>query len=111
MRVEHRKVCGHGIGTLLATYGSSLIAIMLVRFRMTVRDCLQEYEEMSNLVFGKPRPISQRNVGFVTWPKYDAKAMSNAFKEVTRRRGEKLDGSTDTHPPHKFETKTGTCSV
>jgi hypothetical protein len=64
----------------------SLIALMLCRFRMTVQDCLNEYERMGNVIFGNPRPISQRNIGIVRWPKYSASAMETAFRDVTARR-------------------------
>jgi hypothetical protein len=61
---------------------------MLGRFRMPVWDCLREYESMSHSIFGKPRIVSQRNIGIVRWPKYSASALENAFKEVTARRCE-----------------------
>lgn len=73
-------ICGSSTG--------ALIAIMLGRFRMTVLDCLHEYETMSHKIFGKPRVVSQRNIGIVPWPKYSAAAMEKAFKEVTARRCE-----------------------
>jgi hypothetical protein len=62
---------------------------MLGRFRMPVWDCLQEYENMGNLIFGRPRIISQRNIGIVPWEKYSAKALEKAFKQVTADRCEK----------------------
>jgi hypothetical protein len=62
---------------------------MLGRFRMPVWDCLREYEDMSNSIFGKPRIVSQRNIGIVPWEKYSAKAMERAFKQVTARRCER----------------------
>jgi hypothetical protein len=67
---------------------SSLIAIMLSRFRMNVEDCRKEYEDLSHRIFGKPRWCSQRNVGVVPWSKYSAKAMEKVFKDVTSRRCE-----------------------
>jgi hypothetical protein len=96
-------ICGSSTG--------SLIAIMLSRFRMTTKDCMKEYEEMSHLIFGNPRWISQRNIGIVRWPKYSAKAMERAFKEVTARRGERPVAEVDNMPPSLFPTKTGVCSM
>ena len=89
----------------------SLIAIMLARFRMTVKDCLAEYRDMSNLIFGNPRWISQRNIGIVPWYKYDAQAMSAAFEKVTNRRGEVPDPRLDRKQQRMIKTKTGTCSM
>ncbi|KAF9700754.1 hypothetical protein EKO04_001391 [Ascochyta lentis] len=70
-------ICGSSTG--------GLIAIMLGRFRMTVDDCLHEYKQMSHRIFGKPRWISQRNIG-MPWPKYSARGMKKAFQDVSLRR-------------------------
>ncbi|KZM24237.1 uncharacterized protein EKO05_0005788 [Ascochyta rabiei] len=70
-------ICGSSTG--------GLIAIMLGRFRMTVDDCLQEYKQMSHSIFGRPRWISQRNIG-MPWPKYSARGMKKAFQDVSLRR-------------------------
>jgi hypothetical protein len=56
---------------------------------MSVWDCLREYEDMSHSIFGKPRVISQRNIGIVPWDKYSAKALERAFKKVTAKRCER----------------------
>ncbi|KAH6633378.1 acyl transferase/acyl hydrolase/lysophospholipase [Boeremia exigua] len=101
----------HYFDLLCGSSTGSLIAIMLCRFRMTVQDCLQEYEKMSHSIFGNPRWISQRNVFIVPWPKYSAKAMERAFKEVTDRRGERLDLERDASPLPTFKTKPGVCSM
>lgn len=112
MRLQYRKVSLSVIqvdGAFLTTY--SLIAIMLARFRMTVIDCLYEYEKMSHNIFGDPRLVSQRNIGIVLWPKYSATAMENAFKEVTRRRGETPNPNLDHPPQQMYKTRTGTCAM
>lgn len=88
----------------------SLIAIMLSRFRMTVADCLEEYETMGQKIFGNPRWISQRHIGIVKRPKYDAKAMADAFLEVTDRRDAILPG-TEVRPVGTIKTHEGTCSM
>ncbi|KAH5400365.1 hypothetical protein HBI47_197860 [Parastagonospora nodorum] len=80
-------ICGSSTG--------ALIAIMLGRFRMPVWDCLREYEKMSHSIFGKPRLVSQRNIGIVRWPKYSSTALEEAFQEVTARRGERTARSID----------------
>jgi hypothetical protein len=59
---------------------------MLGRFRMSIPDCLDEYEKMGNVVFGNPRIFCQRNIGIVSRAKYSAKAMEKAIKDVSERR-------------------------
>ena len=65
---------------------------------------------MSNMIFGNPRWISQRNIGIVPWPKYSASAMEDAFREVTERRDEKPSATTS-RPPPEIGTYPGTCSM
>jgi hypothetical protein len=89
---------------------SSLIAIMLGRFRMTVQDCLNEYENMSHKIFGSPRLISQRNIGIVPWPKYNSSAMKKAFKEVTNRRSEQRQQHQQFQPV-MFPSSAGICNT
>lgn len=88
----------------------SLIAIMLSRFRMTVVDCLDEYENMGHHIFGKPRPLSQRNIGIVPWPKYSADAMERVFKDVAERRRQKRSDDLDTSRA-TFKTIDDTCAM
>lgn len=71
---------------------NSLIAIMLGRFRMTVRDCMDEYKKMGDEIFGNPRPIYRRRALVVPWTKYKSSAMENAVMDVTARRCEVLEG-------------------
>jgi hypothetical protein len=80
---------------------------MLSRFRMTARDCLHEYEQVSHQIFGQPRLVSQLNVGIVPWSKYDAKNMERAVQEVTSRRSENVE----TLNPVTFPTKAGVCNT
>ncbi|KAK7180469.1 phosphorylase superfamily protein [Paraphaeosphaeria sporulosa] len=99
-------ICGSSTG--------SLIAIMLSRFRMTVKDCLCEYENMSNQIFGRPRLLSQRNALIPGWTKYSASRMEKAFKKVTTRRcnqadRNELDSERGNEPG--FKTIKGTCSI
>jgi hypothetical protein len=84
---------------------------MLGRLRMSVADCLQEYENLSHQIFGKPRWFSQRNLGFVPWSKYDAKAMEKVFQDVTRRRCERSALGPNQFSPPLFPTMELTCSV
>lgn len=54
---------------------------MLQRFRMSVDDCIREYESLGAKVFGSPR-LS----GFgLLRPKYDEKILETVIQDVTRR--------------------------
>ena len=78
---------------------------MLGRLRMTVPDCIREYETFGESIFGKPRHITALNFGIGGRSKYDANKLERVFKDVTRRRGEQLDEVKDP----KFGSKTNTC--
>lgn len=64
---------------------------MLGRFRMPVHDCIVEYEEMGNQVFGHPRIFCQKHIYFGHRPKFSGKAMKKAIEEVSGRRCEYKD--------------------
>ena len=55
---------------------------MLSRLRMSVDECLQEYESLGGKVFGHPRPIPARGL---LWPKYDHKRLETAIRTVTSK--------------------------
>ena len=59
-----------------------LISIMLSRFRMSVDDCISEYEALGQDVFGHPRPFAK--AGFL-WSKYSYRALESAIEKVTRK--------------------------
>jgi len=71
-------ICGTSTG--------GLVAIMLSRLRMSVDDCLTEYETLSEQVLGKPRYFSMR--GPVPWfrAKYSAANLENAVKMMVQRK-------------------------
>jgi hypothetical protein len=85
---------------------------MLSRLRMTVEDCIWEYENLAGRVFGNPRLFHSTFVP--TWwlkrPKYDAENLEFAISGkggVTQRRGEMcLD-----HDRISFKTGVDTCGV
>ena len=57
---------------------------MLLRFRMSVDDCIAEYEKIGEKVFGSPRlPVVNR-----LRPKFDEKGLESAIKDVCERHGE-----------------------
>ncbi|KAF1930023.1 FabD/lysophospholipase-like protein [Didymella exigua CBS 183.55] len=100
----------HYFDFICGTSTGGLIAIMLGRFRMTVEDCLDEYKTMSDRIFGKPRWISQRNMG-MPWPKYSSRSMEKAFQDVSLRRSD----STTTGKHHStmptFPSTEGICQT
>lgn len=61
---------------------------MLGRFRMTVPDCLFEYQTLGHEIFGKPRMIHTLKFGLGFRPKYRATKLEKVFKDVTKRRNE-----------------------
>ncbi|PSN65406.1 FabD/lysophospholipase-like protein [Corynespora cassiicola Philippines] len=91
-------ICGSSTG--------GLIAIMLSRFRMNIPDCLYEYKTMSSEIFGIPRPMSQRNLGF-GWAKYSTVKMEKAFKNVIHRRCDHNANGKES----SFKTVPGTCKA
>ncbi|KAI1303287.1 acyl transferase/acyl hydrolase/lysophospholipase [Xylaria venustula] len=86
------------------TSTGALIAILLSRFRMTVEDCLKEYETMAGVIFGNPRMFHKLK-GFVKWNKYSTKDLEKAIKEVIERRSQVSED--DTEP--LFQTDIDTC--
>lgn len=68
-----------------------LIAIMLGRFRMTVPDCLHEYQSLGGEIFGNPRFFTQIRFGLGHRTKYNGGKLKRVFEEVTARRSEQTD--------------------
>ena len=65
---------------------------MLGRFRMTVPDCIQEYESLGQEIFGKPRFFTAKNFAVGNRHKYKAANLEKLFKNVIKRRNERTDG-------------------
>ena len=55
---------------------------------MTITDCLFEYRNLGQEVFGKPRMISTLRFGLGARHKYKAERLEKAFKNVSVRRNE-----------------------
>lgn len=77
---------------------------MLGRLRMSCDDAMQEYRDLSKLIFGYPRWASWR--GPILWPrpKYDEKAIQRAVDDVVKRRVSKetqrqIGGGTNFNSP------------
>lgn len=58
---------------------------MLSRFRMTVDDCIKEYQTLGAKVFGHPRPLAK---GAILWHKFDYRTLEAVIKDVTQRYSE-----------------------
>lgn len=85
------------------TSTGGLIAIMLSRFRMTVDDCIKEYETLGEEVFGNPRPPSMKGL---LWHKFDSKVLRRVIEEVTNRRAEINFNGQVTYPCPKNRCQT-----
>lgn len=84
-----------------------LIAIMLGRFRMTVPDCMLEYESLAAEVFGRPRFFTTLRFGVVDRTKYEAAKLKKVFVDVTERRRETIQGQRRI----AFPSKRGLCKT
>ena len=70
----------------VCTNSISLISIMLSRLRMTVEECISEYQSLGEQVFGHPRPL---NIGGFPWHKFDYRVLESVIQDVTARYGDK----------------------
>lgn len=60
---------------------------MLGRFRMTVLDCILEYKNLGEEIFGKPRFWTELHFPIgIHRTKYDANNLKRVFEDVTKRR-------------------------
>jgi hypothetical protein len=85
---------------------NSLIAIMLARFRMTVKDCLEEYRDLGDKIFGNPNFF--RKTRGVPQHKFDSHNLKQVFEDFTYRRAEHRDRFGG---PVTFPTKPGVCKA
>jgi hypothetical protein len=77
---------------------------MLGRLRMTVDDCIQEYEQLSGGIFGHAHLFHQTFLptAWMKRPKYDTAVLESVIRGVTTRRGEV---STDNRRTLKTESQ------
>ncbi|KAI1751776.1 acyl transferase/acyl hydrolase/lysophospholipase [Xylaria castorea] len=87
------------------TSTGALLTILLSRFRMTVEDCLKEYETMAGTIFAYPRVFHKMNI-FMGRNKYNTKNLEMAIREVIERRVQ-VRIEDDTEP--LFQTDIDTC--
>jgi hypothetical protein len=81
---------------------------MLGRFRMTVQDCLFEYESLGGEIFGKPRIFTQLRFFVGNRTKYKSAVLKKVLESVTARRSELL---LETDSRITFPSKRGLCKT
>lgn len=83
---------------------------MLAILRMSVEDCLTEYENLVGHVLGHPRLVNQSRGLGVSFArnKYSTTSVEIAIQEVIRRRGEGVYHQEDEMP---FGTANGACKA
>jgi hypothetical protein len=85
-----RKSIALQLSTYMMLIRTRLIAILLGRFRMTIQDCIEEYEGLGREVFGKPRILCTMRLGVGNRAKYSASKLEKVFEDVSVRRNEHL---------------------
>ncbi|KAI1159335.1 acyl transferase/acyl hydrolase/lysophospholipase [Nemania serpens] len=95
----------HYFDYVAGTSTGALISILLSRFRMTVDDCLKEYETMAGSVFGHPKLIYSMKFG-MGGNKFRRASFERAVKEVIERRAERR---TEDYSEFLFQTEIDTC--
>ena len=68
---------------------------------MTVPDCITEYENLSQEVFGKPRFFTTLRFGVGNRTKYRAAKLKKVFEDVTERRSEQSEDGRVTFPSER----------
>ncbi|KAI0452792.1 FabD/lysophospholipase-like protein [Xylaria acuta] len=95
----------HYFDYIAGTSTGALITILLSRFRMTVEDCLKEYEIMAGLVFGHPKLIYSMKFG-MGGNKFRRASLERAVKKVIERRAEQRS---EDYSEFLFQTEIDTC--
>jgi hypothetical protein len=69
-----------------AEHAYRLIGIMIGRLRMSIDDCIYEYEQLGGKVFGHPRHFHLRSPLFLPRDKYASRRLRNVVSDVVKRR-------------------------
>ena len=72
------------------TSTGGLIAIMLTRLRMSIEECIQEYRELSKVIFKKKR-IRGKLSGGLYRARYHGSTLRNCVRGLLDRRGLRQD--------------------
>ena len=75
---------------------------------MTVLDCINEYENLGEEVFGKPRLFYTMRFGLGDRTKYKASRLQKVFEDVAARRNEYL---AEPGPSITFPSERGLCKT
>jgi hypothetical protein len=68
---------------------------------MTVHDCIKEYKEMGERVFGHPRPPGLGPIP-TPWYKFDARNLASVIHDVSQHYGEVSNGDTQYRAPEEL---------
>lgn len=82
----------HYFDYMAGTSTGGLISIMLGRLRMSIDDCITEYETLGHKVFAHPRWFHFRSPLFWLRDKYDHRSLEKAIRDVIDRRSPFVDG-------------------
>ena len=83
-KLDHYLPC-HYFDYMAGTSTGGLISIMLGRLSMSVDECLEAFEILSDRVFGNPRWFHFQNLGFGR-SKYNPKILEEVIKEIIKQR-------------------------
>ncbi len=90
----------HYFDYMAGTSTGGLISIMLGRLSMSVDECLEAYEILSDRVFGNPRWFHFQNA-LMPRSKYDTKVLGEVIKEIIKLRYTNKRGSTKLRQPNE----------
>ena len=90
----------------VALIGHSLIAIMLGRLRMTVNDCIAEFQDLGEKVFGHPRLALPGLTAIMPRDKYDHIELEKAIKDIVRKQGPEFYSDTLFRQPNDTMCRT-----
>jgi hypothetical protein len=72
---------------------------MIVKLGMTVDECIEQYEDLSKQIFGKPHFIGKRTGGFGT-TKYSGRKLRELVVELITSRGRPADYKMEDRTKH-----------
>lgn len=76
---------------------------------MTVSDCIDEYKTLGEGIFGNSHFFIALRFGVGNRCKYDTKRVEKVYKDVARRRNERLDDPT--YGQIRFPSGRGLCAT
>ncbi|KAK4893179.1 hypothetical protein LTR27_008520 [Elasticomyces elasticus] len=103
----------HYFDLIGGTSTGALIAIMLGRLRMTVQDCLHEYENLGNEIFGNAPPFGFRTFRMLLTkqPKYSSGNVERVFRAVVDKRREAKKAVPHSTSRPRFRSEPNICQT